>query len=252
MQSVLDWDKAKFAGINLNITADVVNELFNTTMEDATPKNSNTTQTISVLEEVLRVRYNPETKLLDLSKLGDDPLLKLNGFFELGSTTSKMFPALMAVADKTFDTAQQKRDLIVSVSLAHNNLKTIGPVTTLSLTFPDIKNLSLEGNMIDELRGLDAWRTRFRSLEQLVLTGNAVASVSNYRNEIIRRYPRLIMLDNIQVERPQIGDPKHDVNRHNQNPSTAVDASGRPILPLQVKENLMVDANGIAMAFLSE
>lgn len=232
MQSVLDWDKAKFAGVNIKITADVMNDMFNTAMEDATPQSSSTVETIKILEEVLRNRYNPEMKLLDLSKLAEDPLLQQNGFFQLNSTTSKMFPALMAVAEKKFDSPQQKRDLVHSVSLAHNALKLISPVTTLSITFPDLKNLSMEGNDIEDLKSLDGWRTRFRHLQQLIFTGNPVASLPNYREEMIRRYPKLVMLDNIAVERPADGSDES--------------------LPMPVKENLMFDEHGIVMPFLSE
>ena len=232
MQSVLDWDKARFAGVNIKITADVMNDMFNTTMEEATPQSSSTVETIKILEEVLRTRYNPETKLLDLSKLGEDPLLQQNGFFQLNSTTSKMFPALMAVAEKKFDSPQQKRDLVHSVSLAHNALKSISPVTTLSITFPDLKNLSMEGNNIEDLKSLDGWRSRFRHLEQLIFTGNPVANLPAYRDEMIRRYPKLVMLDNIAVERLPDGSDK--------------------FLPLPIRANLMFDEHGIVMPFLSE
>jgi nuclear RNA export factor len=249
---VLDWDNVKFAGVNLTITADVITELFNEAMESATPQNSSTTETIKVLEEVLRTRYNPENKMLDLSKLGEDPLLRQNGFFELNSTTSKMFPALMSVADKKFDTAQQKRDAIHSVSLAFNNLKTITQVTTLSVTFPDLKNLSLEGNIID-LKGLEGWKNRFKGLEQLVLVGNPVTDTPGYREEIIRRYQKLVMLDNESVNRPQIqiGDQGGGGGGTVQKPNTVLDANGLPLLPLPIKGNLLVDTNGIAMQFLS-
>lgn len=249
MQAVLDWDKAKFAGVNLRITADVITDLFNTTMAAATPQNSNTTATIGILEQVLEVRYKPETRLLDLSNLGEEPLLKANGFFELNSTTSKMFPALMAVADKKFASQQAKRDAVVSVSLANNSLSSISPVTTLSLTFPDIRNLTLEGNRIADMKSMEGWKNRFRFLEVLIMTGNPIVDLPDYRHEMIRRYPRLTLLDNTLVDRPKIepvaGGPS-------QNPSTSVDAKGRPILPLPTKSDLTVDMNGWVMNFLAK
>jgi nuclear RNA export factor len=254
MQKVLDWNMVKFAGINLTITADVVNEMLNTAVEDATPCNSNLAETIKVLEEVLRIRYNPETKLLDLSNLGDDILLKRNGFFELGSTTSKMFPALMSVADKKFTNNEQKRDWLHSVSLAGNNLKNVMPVNSLSFTFPDLKNLSLEGNLIDDIKGLDGWRSRFRSLEQLILLGNPVANAPGYKEEMLRRYPKLVMLDNNVVDRSQIriqGTSTPNGSQPTNCPAVAIGPSGEPVLPLATKGNLLVDINGLAMSFLS-
>jgi nuclear RNA export factor len=248
LQTVLDWDKAKFAGVNLKITADVITDMFNDTMQEATPQNKDTTETIGILEEVLKSRYNPTNRLLDLSNLGEDQLLKKNGFFQLGSTTSKMFPALMAVADKKFDSAQAKRDAITSVSLASNSLTSIAPVTTLSLTFPDLKNLTLEGNMIEDMKAMEGWKNRFRFLEQLVMIGNPIVNLPDYRQEMIRRYPRLVTLDNIPVDRPKI-DP---VAGPAQNPSTAVDAKGRVILPVPTKTNLTVDPKSLVMKFLEK
>lgn len=200
------------------------------------------------LEQVLVGRYNSETKFLDLSKLGEDELLKRNGFFELSSTTSKMFPALMQVAEKKFATAQQKRDTVHSVSLAYNSLKDIRAVSTLSVTFPDLKNLSLEGNMIEEWKPLDSWKNRFKNLEQLVLTGNPITSLPGYLEEACRRYPKLYMLDNIYVD-PLI---RQKINKEIAGPPiVGTDANGRPILPLKVKGKFIHDDQGVAMQFLS-
>jgi nuclear RNA export factor len=250
LQKVLDWDKAKFAGVNIKITADVLTDMFNTTMEDVTPQNSNTKNTIAILEEVLRTRYNPQTKMLDLSNLGEDPLLKQNGFFMLGSTTSKMFPALMAVADKKFDSEQAKRDAIVTVSLANNALTSVSPVTMLSLTFPDIKHLSLAGNKLESMKSLEGWKNRFRLVETLSLAGNPIVNLPDYRQEMIRRYPKLTMLDDVPVDRPKIEEVAGPV----QNPSTAVDDKGKAILPLPTKGNLIDDPtpNTLIMAFLQK
>lgn len=252
LQTVLNWDKAKFAGVNIKITADVVTELFNTTIDDATPTNSSTRETINILEEVLRTRYNPETKMLDLTKLGQDPNLKLNGFFELNSTTSKMFPALMSIADKKFETAQQKRELIQSVDLSGNQLTSIAPVTTLSITFPDLKNLSLENNVLEDFKSIESWKNRFKTLEQLVMTGNPITNLPGYREEIIRRYPKLTMLDGVAVDRThiQVGEDQNRILPV-QNPSTAVDAAGRPVFPLSTKGNCQVgDDSAIVIQFL--
>jgi len=204
--------------------------------------------TIRTLEGVLANRYNLESKFLDLSRLGEDVLLKANGFFQLSSTTSKMFPALMQVAEKKFTTAQQKRDTVHSVSLAYNSLKDIRAVSTLSVTFPDLKNLSLEGNSIGDWKTLDNWRHKFKSLEQLVLSGNPITSQQGYIEEAYRRYPKLVMLDNVPVD-PMI---KHKVAAENAAPATVlVGSDGRPILPHKVQARFIQDDYGVGMKFLS-
>jgi nuclear RNA export factor len=251
VQSVLDWDKAKFAGINLKITSDTLETFtFNHTMQDATPEDSDTSKTIAVLEEVLRNRYDPQTLTLDLSNLGEDALLKKNGFFQLGSTTSKMFPALMAVANKKFTSEQAKRDAIVSVSLANNMLTSVAPVTALSQTFPDIKNLALDGNRLADMKSVEGWKHRFRLLENLTFAGNPIVNLPDYRREMIRRYPRLTMLDGVPVDRPKIAAVAGPV----QNPSTAVDEKGKAILPLPTKGSLVEDPtpNAFLMAFFQK
>ena len=204
--------------------------------------------TIQTLEGVLANRYNPGSKFLDLSRLGEDTLLKANGFFQLSSTTSKMFPALMQVAEKKFTTAQQKRDTVHSVSLAYNQLKDVRAVTSLSVTFPDLKNLSLEGNSIEDWKTLDNWRHRFRNLEQLVLSGNPITSQQGYTEEAYRRYPKLLMLDNVPVD-PVI---RQKVAAENAAPATVpIGPDGRPVLPHKVQSRFIQDDYGVGMKFLS-
>lgn len=250
---VLNWDGAKFAGVNLKITADAVDGMLDSSMQDATPKNGSTANTKAILDQVLTARYRPEEKFLDLSRLGEEAILRDNGFFSQGSTTMKVFPALMVCAEKKWPTGNIKREMIHSVSVAQNHLKSITPVTSLSITFPDLKNLSLEGNEISDLKALEGWRSRFRNLEQLYLTGNPVMNVDNYRDVMIRRYPKLVLLDNVAVDRPaiDIGDNKPRINII-QNPSTAVDANGRPIFPLPVRGHLQDDPNATATQFLMQ
>lgn len=254
VQTLLDWDNALFAGANLKITSDLGAKITDAVASQISAPSKNTVDTVKVLEQVLANRYNPESKFLDLSKLGEDPLLKQNGFFELGSTTSKMFPALMLVADKKFETAEQKRETVHSVSLAYNNLKSVAPVSTLAQTFPDLKNLSLEGNQIANMKAMDPWRIKFKQMEQLVLVGNPITEVEGYRTDFVKRYPKLMMLDNVVIERPaiQIGDAAATPAAPVAAPApTTLDARGRAILPLQTKGNFIIDEQGIAMQFMS-
>ena len=150
---------------------------------------------------MLNRRYNTELKLLDLSHLGNDPDMVNTGMFTAaGSTKSKFFPALMVVCDSIFSSAQQKKDAVASVTLANNSLIDVSSVTTLSQTFPALKNLDLSNNNIKDLDALQAWRWKFRHLDHLVLTGNPIENnVPTYAADIVKWYPTLRNLNTVQV-----------------------------------------------------
>ena len=163
-----------------------------------------TSSTIEHLKSLLSRRYNAEAKLLDLSQLGSDPELVSLGMFNTTSTESKFFPALMKVCDTNFASVREKDEAIISISLANNALTDIRSVTTLSQTFPALKNLDLSNNQLGSLSVLDGWRWKFRKLEQLVLTGNPLEiNEPQYKIDILKWYPTLLMLNNEQVRTEQ-------------------------------------------------
>ena len=255
---VTKWDNCNFAGSKLSIIAQNAPRIPSQTDEDvimaANPRLAEKSETIKVLEQVLSNRYNPATKMLDLSRLGEDTTLRQNGFFELASTTSKMFPALMLVADRKFESASDKRDAVASVSLGYNNLKDTRAVSSLAATFPELKNLSLEGNMIPTWKDLDNWRHKFRKLEQLVMSGNSIVTTEGYREEAMRRYPLLQMLDNVLLDRPviKIGAPTAIPPGINPVPRNKTQSAVGAQLPLSTKPGLNSDESGMAMHFLSK
>ncbi len=149
---------------------------------------------------VLASRYDSNLKLLNLSALETDPGLIGMGLFNGDVTPSKVFPAMMAVCDKLFSTRQEKSEAIVSVTLANNSLSDVSYVTTLAQSLPDIKNLDLSGNAISDLKGLEAWRWKFRQLETLVLIGNPIeVRLPAIKDELMRRYSQLQFLNGVQV-----------------------------------------------------
>ncbi|KAL9129404.1 MAG: hypothetical protein Q9217_002135 [Psora testacea] len=166
--------------------------------------SSETPNTIETLKDVLSRRYNAEARLLDLSQLGDDPGLVNIGMFNATSTESKFFPALMKVCDGIFTSSQEKEEAVASVSLANNALTDVSSVTTLSQTFPAIKNLDLSNNQIPHLKALGGWRWRFRKLEHLILSGNPIeVKEPNYKAEITKWYPTLTTLNTLQIRSPE-------------------------------------------------
>uniref|UniRef100_A0A060T4E9 mRNA export factor MEX67 n=1 Tax=Blastobotrys adeninivorans TaxID=409370 RepID=A0A060T4E9_BLAAD len=171
----------KFAGAHLDVQ-----------VQD-TGASSDTPNTIEALTNFLKSRYNPQIQMLDLTNMKGDPSLNAIGVFATASTSAKMFPALMTVASR------QQGLQVESVNLAQNNLQEVTGITTLAQTFPGLKNLSLADNNIARVSGLDSWRHKFRQLRELILTGNPITATPTYKEDVMRLFPRLVMLDGVVV-----------------------------------------------------
>lgn len=201
--AVLEWDNVAFAGGNLRIQA--VNELpasIQAALKPAVDRSEQAQQTAVLLKNVLISRYVPDIKMLDLSALATHPQLQGSGFFSQESTRAKMFPALMKVADEQFTNRAEKREQVVSVNLSNNTLPDVNMVVSLAMTFPELRNLSLENNNIATFKQLEVWKYKFRKLEQLILTGNPITQLPNYREECRKWWKTLVMLDNIVYPEP--------------------------------------------------
>lgn len=157
---------------------------------------------VQLLETYLRNHYLPEQQLLNLDNMKHDPFLIENGLMASASTSSKMFPALMKVGSLNIPNVE-------SVSLANNGFTDIVFVTTLAATYPNLKNLSLANNAIAKVRGLENWRHKFPYLRELILAGNPIANEPTYKADMIKLFPRLIMLDGQVVQdASQIDTPR--------------------------------------------
>ncbi|EKG22402.1 hypothetical protein MPH_00264 [Macrophomina phaseolina MS6] len=193
--TILRMDGWSFAGANLSI------KKADRSREPTPEQNENTAKLRATFTSVLDRRYNAETKLLDLSALGQDPDLKALGLFNMGSETSaKVFPALMIHCDRIFKSAAEKREKINAVTLHSNELASLDNVKTLAHTFPDLKNLDLSNNKFAQLEDLRPWKTRFRKLDHLVVSGNPFElSAPEYHVEILKWFPSLRLLNGVQV-----------------------------------------------------
>ncbi|KAI0100406.1 hypothetical protein GGR51DRAFT_564214 [Nemania sp. FL0031] len=199
-QEILKVNNFTFAGAALHIT-EAPEGIPN---RDSTPLSSTALEIKEQLRGVLSSRYDVNSKLLDLSTLGEDPCLNQMGFFSGESTPEKLFRALMAVCDGLFKTAQAKRDAVVSISLAGNNVDDVVQVMALADTFPDIANLDLSRNQFKDLKALQKWRHRLRSLETLLLNDNPIEIASpNYKAEMVTWFPKLLNLSGTQVRTPE-------------------------------------------------
>ncbi|EPE07868.1 mrna export factor mex67 [Ophiostoma piceae UAMH 11346] len=156
------------------------------------------------LQQVLGVRYDSPSQLLNLSALGEDPVLIGMGYLQDKERAEKTFKVLMTICDEIFPTADAKQKAVTSVSLANNNIDWVGQVYVLAETFPDIKHLDLSGNGFKQLKSLNRWRGRFRNLETLLMMGNPVETEdANFKTELMQWFPKLMNLSNVQVRTPE-------------------------------------------------
>lgn len=192
-----------FAGAQVTVEAYTAASALDQELAAADTTPGSTADTKLKMTTILGKRFTPETKLLDLSKLVDDPDLQAMGIFNTTSTESKFFPALMKVWEMGFKSAAERREAVQSVTLAGNKLKNIGPVTTLAQSFPDIQNLDLSHNNIKDAQAMIGWRWKFRNLVFLDMTGNDFCSHPNFKDTMLKWYPKLQTLNNIQVRTPE-------------------------------------------------
>ncbi|AGO09886.1 AaceriAAL104Cp [[Ashbya] aceris (nom. inval.)] len=184
--SLLKFNGIRFAGNALK---------FEKLDEDGT--GATTSNTITLLRNFLMKRYNAQTKMLDLGGLHVDPDLTQHGLVSSMSTQSKMFMALMKLA------GSEPQLVVESVNLSNNGLKDVNSISSLAQTFPGLRNLCLANNQIARFQSLEVWKNKFRELRELLLMNNPVANDPMYRSEMLRIFPKLVILDNNLVRDEQ-------------------------------------------------
>lgn len=192
-----------FAGAHVTVEAYTAANALDQELAAADPVPGSTADTKTKMTTILGKRFFPATKLLDLSKLADDPDLQAMGIFSNVSTKSKFFPALMKVWELGFKTVAERREAVESVSLADNKLSNISSVTTLAQSFPDIQYLDLSKNNIKNAQAMIGWRWKFRDLIFLDLTENEISSDPTFKDTMLKWYPKLQTLNNVQVRTPE-------------------------------------------------
>ncbi|KAF2707587.1 NTF2-like protein [Pleomassaria siparia CBS 279.74] len=162
--------------------------------------SAETAKTTALFIDFLERRYDASMKLLTLSDMAADEKIKESGIFDNPSRQSKLFPVLMAILERQLKTTEARREAIHSVTLSNNGLYNLDIVKELAYTLGHIKNLDLSHNNITSTKDLEAWKNKFRGLELLVLTGNPLeTSQPGWEQEIIKWYPRLRLLNGVQV-----------------------------------------------------
>ncbi|KAI4143756.1 MAG: hypothetical protein LQ340_006884 [Diploschistes diacapsis] len=203
-------------------------------LRKAPAQSSDVTDLRARLRTMVKRRHDPDTKFFDLSSLGKDPELENTGMFETQSRGAKFFPAFMSVCETVFPTPYKRREAVVSVSLAGNNLPSVANVTTLAQTFPHIKNIDLSNNNLGDLKALEPWSRKFKFLDHLILTGNPIETVPDFHLELMKWYPNLRMIDSVQVRSDEELSQSHKKKR-----------KSIPVLPPNFR-----DQDGIAENFV--
>lgn len=144
-------------------------------------------------------RHNEAGKFLDFSAIGSDPELVELGMFETEERAMKVFTVIMTVCEGIWPNQFKRHHAVQSISLAKNNLTSIKNVSILSQTFPKITNLDISDNQLADHKALEPWSRKFRLLDHLILKGNAIENIPDFHLEIMKWFPKLRMLDAVQV-----------------------------------------------------
>jgi nuclear RNA export factor len=238
VKSILSANGYEFGGINIKIEMlggrpGRSAPAFSFGNRESSPPDTGDKTTIrECIKAVLSRRYNPETKLLDLSSIGQDLDFNKLGFTGLSETgRSAFFESIMKVCNEVFKTREEKEAAVIAVTLANNGFKEVGPVSLLAQTFQDLKALDLSGNKLSSMDNLSRWRFKFKKLEHIVLTNNSIEENDpTYKRSLARMFPALATIDNAPI-------PAQDL----MNPT-----------PPKVKAAIINDAGGHAEAFITQ
>ncbi|TFY63422.1 hypothetical protein EVG20_g6313 [Dentipellis fragilis] len=158
---------------------------------------------LEVWDEFVRKRWSPEQRFLNLERMAEDELLIKHRLPAPGSKGSSLREAAVI-----FKIASSLQPPLQTISLANNNLSSAQYFSTIAHYLPDIANLSLENNGLRVWKDLDCLssvtgkKDKLTKLRELILIGNPLREleykhnrVDEYRNNVIRRFPSLEMLD---------------------------------------------------------
>ncbi|MBW0558996.1 hypothetical protein O181_098711 [Austropuccinia psidii MF-1] len=175
---------------------------------------------IDVLRKLIQSRWDPVTKLLDLSNLPQDKILKSAGILAPGQKG-----APIKTAGAIWKLCQEMYPNVRSISLADNNLKSLQPMSlnSLAITLPQIVNLSLAGNQLSSFTDLNSIsptinqtisnhqnsKLGLNHLRELILSGNPLRvkaekdgtiGLQHYLIEACSRFPNLEILDGETID----------------------------------------------------
>ncbi|SNX83197.1 related to mRNA export factor mex67 [Melanopsichium pennsylvanicum] len=171
------------------------------------PKTQNV---VSLIKRFLESRWNPQAKFLNLENMRADPILQAEGIKPPGvvGCPKELGNVIWKLCSETCPD-------VVTISLANNGFRSLGPVSSLPVYFPHLQNLSLEGNELKWTKDLDTYGSRkhkLTNLKELLLTGNpvhasalAAGNEEGYRREVLSKFRNLTLLDQKPVTPTESG-----------------------------------------------
>lgn len=233
-EELLKVDSFMFAGTQLEIVES--NEGLGLPGKAAESKE--TQELRAKLQSILSQRYIGDNKLLKLDALASDVELVTLGMFENRERALKTFKGLMVICEGLFKTPAAKREAIVSISLANNNIDDVMQVESVATTFPQLKNLDMSGNQIANVQGLERWKGKFQELETIYTTGNPVETAdANLQATLLQWFPKLQDINGVRVRTAEQIAAQEEASRPKPIPQSGPDFR---------------DVGGIGEAFLLE
>ncbi|KAJ7650754.1 hypothetical protein FB45DRAFT_997566 [Roridomyces roridus] len=190
---------------------------------------SRTLGTVEHWTEVVKKRYDPQTKCLNLDSMSEDNLVRKYNLQAPGSAGGTA-----REAGVIFKLASRLQPPVETLSLANNAL-TGQHLSYLDKYLPQIVNLSLRNNNLRQWKDVDsiaARRDRLLNLRELILSGNPLReqeyksdNVERYKRELSRRFTTLDLADGEPIAKIAFDvDPKTVTT----NPVTAPSATSFP------------------------
>ncbi|KAF8273335.1 NTF2-like protein [Lactarius quietus] len=170
---------------------------------------------LEVWRRFVQQRWNPQSRFLNLERMSEDEMISKANLIPPGIPGSTGKEAAVI-----FKLASQLKPPVRTISLANNNLQSTHVISTIAHYLPNLANLSLENNNlrvwkdIDSISQLSDKKDKLLKLRELILIGNPIREleyqnnrVDTYRNNIMRRFPTLEILDKEPVAKISFDAP---------------------------------------------
>ncbi|KAG8954423.1 nuclear mRNA export, poly(A)+RNA binding protein [Tulasnella sp. 424] len=161
------------------------------------PKDVNN---ISLLRGFVNSRYDKQRRFLNLENLQDDPFFKDSKF-----TSPDLPSAAKDTGTVILKLASQLDPPPETVSLANNKFRTLKQLAYINRYLPNLANLSLQNNDIEDIKTLSFVGSRsdhVPKLGEVIFLGNPFREIYSARNEleryqteVLKVFPCLKMLD---------------------------------------------------------
>ncbi|KAL8962788.1 MAG: hypothetical protein Q9183_005100, partial [Haloplaca sp. 2 TL-2023] len=202
------------------------------------PVAADSSMKTELFQKILDKGYDATTRILMLNNLGAEPQVQQSGAWNPAATRQKptdFFQGLVRFCEKKniFPSRAVKAEKVESISLSSNDLTNVAPILEVAKAFPDVRNLDLSNNRIENLEALKLLRGKLKRLDWLIISPNPIdINEPNYARTIIDWFPTLRKLNTTQVRSEE----------------EAARASRKDALPMPTIKDNFQDEGGIAEA----